>query len=121
MASDGNNQSTIELEAFWPRRPIDAPANVLRLVESEAQAVAVSMRSCGAKLAYIAAALKKSEAYISRIRSGKRPVPDWFIAPFCRVTGTNLLRQFIDWQDALAETSAKREVERLADMLREAA
>lgn len=101
--------------------PSEADPRVLRQIESEAQAVAVSMQASGAKLAYIAAAMGKSESYISLIRSGKRPVPGWFVKPFCHVTGTLLLQQFRDLQCAMHEASARREVERLADMLRNAA
>lgn len=101
--------------------PSPADPRVLRQIESESQAVAVSMQACGAKLAYIAAALGKSESYISLIRSGKRPVPDWFVKPFCHITGTLLLQQFRDLQAAMEEVTARREVERLADMLRQAA
>lgn len=101
--------------------PVPADPRVLRQIESEAQAIAVAMQACGAKLAYIAAALGKSESYISLIRSGKRPVPNWFIKPFCHITGTLLLQQFRDLQCAMEEVTARREVERLADMLRKAA
>lgn len=101
--------------------PSVADPRVLRQIESESQAVAVSMQASGAKLAYVAAALGKSESYISLIRSGKRPVPDWFIKPFCHITGTLLLQQFRDLQCALEEVTARRVVERLADMLRQAA
>lgn len=120
------SQSPVERKAaalVLPMRQVAAPADprVLRQIESEAQAVAVSMRASGAKLAYIAAALGKSESYISLIRSGKRPVPDWFVKPFCHVTGTLLLQQFRDLQCAMHEVTARREVERLADLLRHAA
>lgn len=101
--------------------PTPADPRVLRQIESEAQAIAVAMQACGAKLAYIAAALGKSESYISLIRSGKRPVPNWFVKPFCHITGTLLLQQFRDLQCAIEEVTARREVERLADMLRQAA
>jgi len=101
--------------------PSHADPRVLRQIESEAQAIAVSMRACGAKLAYVAAALGKSESYISLIRAGKRPVPDWFVNPFCHLTGTLLLRQFRDLQTALEVVTARSEVERLAGMLELAA
>lgn len=82
--------------------PKAAPDKLLRQIESEGQAVAVSMQAAGAKLAYVAAALGKSESYISLIRAGKRPIPRWFIKPFCHITGTSLLQQYIDFQAALA-------------------
>jgi hypothetical protein len=91
---------------------------VLRQVESEAQALAISIRAGGHKLAYIAAAIGKSVAYVSRLRSGKRPIPDRLVGPLCAATGSNLLRQFLDLQRALEGVC---EVERLAGLLREAA
>ena len=105
--------------------PKQAPDKLLRQIDSESQAVAVSMQAAGAKLAYIAAALGRSESYISLIRSGKRPVPNWFVKPFCHITGTLLLQQYIDLQAALAsithsETSSDV-VSRLAQMLEQAA
>lgn len=72
-------------------QPEPADAALVRRVVDEAQAVAVSMH--GMKLAYVAAALEKSESYISRIRSGQRPMPDALVDKFCRVTGTLLLKQ----------------------------
>lgn len=101
--------------------PKDAPAKLLRQIDSEAQAIAVSMRAGGHKLASIAAAIGKTESYVSLLRAGKRPVPDRLVASICAATGSNLLRQFRDLQDALAETCERREVDRLATMLREVA
>lgn len=113
-------RKTASLVLPMRKGPTPADPRVLRQIESESQAVAVSMQACGAKLAYIAAALGKSESYISLIRSGKRPVPNWFVKPFCHVTGTLLLQQFQDLRHALEEITARREIERLADMLRAA-
>jgi hypothetical protein len=120
MASEGNNQGSLDLQAFWPRKPKDAPARLVRMIESDAQAVAVAIKSSGLKLAYIAASLNKSESYISRIRSGQRPMPDKLVAPFCRVVGTRLLAQYRELCTAL-ESTPRSEIERLAGMLREAA
>lgn len=80
--------------------------------------MAVSIRAGGHKLAYVAACVGKSCAYVSRLQSGKRPIPHKLVAPLCAATGSNLLRQFIDLQRALDGVS---EVERLAAILREAA
>ena len=105
--------------------PKPAPEKLLRQIDSEAQAVAVSMQAAGAKLAYIAAALGRSESYISLIRAGKRPVPQWFIKPFCHITGTLLLQQYIDLQAALASITQRETandvVARLAHMLEQVA
>lgn len=119
MASVGT-QDTLRLAFGVHRAPQDAPAKLLRQIDSEAQAIAVSIKASGLKLAAIGACLNKSEGYVSRLRSGKRPIPERLVAPLCAATGTNLLRQYRDLQAALADTCASREVERLAAMLRAA-
>jgi hypothetical protein len=96
----------------------DAPAKLLRQIESESQALAVSIAAGHHKLVYIAACIGKSRAYVSLMQSGKRPIPSKLVGPLCAATGCNLLRQFIQLQTALGEVC---EVERLADMLRSAA
>lgn len=100
--------------------PADAPARVLRLIESEAQALAVSIRAGGHKLAYIAACVGKSEGYVSRMARGARPIPHKLVAPLCAATGSNLLAQYLQLQRALQghDTDA---TDLLAEMLREAA
>lgn len=107
LASDGK-QSQLPLISSMHPAPKDAPGQLVRQIESAGQAVAVSMVSCGAKLAYVAACLGRSESYVSRIRSGERPVPHWMIEPFCRITGTNLLKQHLALHEAIAE--AQRQV-----------
>ena len=114
-------QSPLRLAFGVHNAPKDAPAKLLRQIESEGQAIAVSMQAGGHKLASIAAAIGKSESYVSLLRAGKRPVPDRLVGPLCAATGSNLLRQYRDLCDALAETTVKRELDRLAAMLREAA
>lgn len=120
MASIGT-QGALRLAFGVHSAPKDAPAKLLRQLDSEAQAIAVSIKASGLKLACIGACMGKSEGYVSRLRSGKRPMPDRLVAPFCAATGTNLLRQYRDLQDALAEMDDRRVVERLADQLRQAA
>lgn len=114
MATTGN----LKLAFGVHHAPRSAPANVLRLVESEAQALAVSIAAGGHKLAYVAACIGKSVAYVSRLQTGQRPIPHKLIAPLCAATGSLLLAQFIDLQRAM---EGQGEVERLAAMLREAA
>lgn len=101
--------------------PSDAPANVLRQIESDAQALAVAIGAGRHKLAYIARCIGKSESYVSRLRKGERPIPDSLVERLCWATGSNLLRQYRELNAALAETCQRREVERLAEMLRRAA
>lgn len=98
--------------------PKDAPAKVLRQIESEAQALAVAIRAGGHKLEYVAACIGKSKSYVSRMQTGSAPIPDRLVGPLCAATGSNLLRQVRDLQTALA---APDEVSRLAQQLREAA
>lgn len=98
--------------------PKDAPASVVRQCEDEAQALRVAIASGHHKLAYIAACIGKSVGYVSRMQSGKRPIPERLVGPLCAATGSNLLRQVRDLHAAL---EAPDEVARLAAMLREAA
>lgn len=98
--------------------PADAPTTVLRQVTSEAQALRVAMVASGHKVASIAAAIGKSASYVSRLQTGARPIPHKLVGPLCAVTGSNLLRQFIELERAL---NAPDDVLRLAAMLREAA
>ena len=120
MATTGNQKS---LKLAWGvhRGPSNAPAKVLRQVDSEAQALAVAIRAGGHKLDYVAACIGKSRAYVSRLQSGKRSIPDKLIAPLCAATGSLLLAQFRELQAALQGASEAREIERLAAMLREVA
>lgn len=116
--SSGGTQNVLPLAFGVHHAPKDAPAQVLRQIESEAQALAVSIAAGNHKLAYIAACIGKSHTYISLMQSGKRPIPSRLVGPLCAATGSNLLRQFRQLQTALGEVC---EVERLADMLRQAA
>src|SRR5690554_5443716 len=117
MASAGT-QSAMRLAWGVQSGPVDAPAKVLRQIESDAQALAVAMQAGGHKRASVGAAIGKSVSYVSRLRSGKRPIPERLVGPLCAATGSNLLRQYRDLQAAL---NGVCEVERLAEMLRNAA
>jgi hypothetical protein len=117
MASTGT-QNSLRLAFGVHNAPRNAPAKVLRQIESDAQALAVSMRAGSHKLAYVAACIGKSEGYVSRLRDGKRPIPDTLVGPLCAATGSNLLAQY---RALCAALEPGGEVERLAMMLREAA
>lgn len=114
-------QKSLKLAWGVHRGPSLAPAKLLRQIESDAQALAVSIRAGSHKLAYIAACIGKSEAYVCQLRKGVRPIPEALVMPLCAATGSLLLQQFRDLQDAMAEVTERREVERLAAMLRAAA
>ena len=47
MATPGNQQQNLPLAFGVHRAPVDAPARILRQIESEAQALAVAMRAGG--------------------------------------------------------------------------
>ncbi|WP_202844751.1 hypothetical protein [Luteimonas saliphila] len=118
MKASNGTQQELRLAFGVHRAPVDAPAKVLRQIESEAMALAVSMKAGGHKLASVAAAIGKSEGYVSRMRKGLRPIPHRLVGPLCGATGSNLLRQYIDLQRALEGAC---EVTRLAEQLRAAA
>ena len=114
MATTGN----LKLAFGVHRQPKPAPAQVLRQVDSEAQALAISIAAGNHKLAYVAACTGKSIAYISRLQTGKRPIPDKLVRPLCAATGTTLLEQFIELQRAL---EGRCHVHRLAELMRDVA
>lgn len=70
--------------------------------------------------AWLATRLGVSKGYLSRILGDKQEMPVWMIRPICYATGSNLVRQYADLQDALALTESRRDVERLAEILRRA-
>ncbi|WP_223621193.1 hypothetical protein [Lysobacter sp. ESA13C] len=119
MATDGNQKSLPLAFGAANTAPKDAPARVLRLIETEAQALAVSIRAGHHKLEYIAAVTGKSKAYISRLQTGRRPIPRKLVDVLCAATGSNLLRQFLDLQAALDRRDACQ-VSHLAGLLRAA-
>lgn len=115
MGTNGNHE--LRLSFGVVKAPKDAPSKLVRMVESEAQAIAVSMSAAGAKLSYIAAMLGVSVAQASRLRSGKRAMPERLVQPFCNATGSNLLRQYRDLHELLEHD----DVAIMAAMLRSAA
>jgi len=49
----------------------------------------------------VAAYLGVSCAFLSQLKNGcKKSVPAWLVEPFCFATGTNLLKQFLELEDA---------------------
>lgn len=115
MQSTGNE--SLKLAWGMQSAPKDAPTKVVRQIESEAQALAVAISAGGLKQAYIARCINKSEAYVSQMRNGKRPIPQKLIGPLCAATGSNLIRQYIDLQRALSGD----DVAHLVDLMRLAA
>lgn len=99
------------------RAPKDAPRKMLALIETEAMAVAVSIRYAGCKQEYIAQCVGRSRCLVSQWVNGERRVPKNLVGPFCSATGTNLLSQFRAMQALLEETDP---TEQLAELLRRA-
>lgn len=117
LATDGN-QISLRLAFGVHHAPTDAPAKLVRQIDTPAQALAVAISAGGHKLDYIAAVIGKSRAYVSRLQRGGRAIPDKLVRPLCAATGTNLLAQVIALQAALDDACP---IDRLAQMLRDAA
>jgi len=114
-------QTTLRLAFGVHHAPKPALKCVIRQVDSEAQALAVSIAAGSHKLDYIAACIGKSRSYISRLQTGSAPIPERLVMPLCAATGSLLLRQFRDMQEAIEGVTEARAVDRLAAMLRDAA
>lgn len=87
--------------------PKDAPAKVLRQVESARMAMRLSLKLCGVKHEAIACQLRMSKGYLSKLVNERMPMPEWFPMAFCYATGSNALRQFLTLSEALAETQGR--------------
>lgn len=111
------NENSLKLAFGVHRGPKDAPAKVVRQIESDAQALAVSIAAGHHKLEYVASCIGKSVAYVSRMQNGERPIPDKLVGPLCGATGSNLLAQYRELTAALEEVCP---VGRLAQLLRAA-
>ena len=105
--------------------PKNAPLSIISQITDAAQAVRVAFMQKGLKAAYYAEQMHISESYFSRIANGHRDIPGWFIEPFCTLSGSNLLKQFLALQEAIKAAEGKlyaKAVERhLAEQIRDAA
>jgi len=105
--------------------PKNAPFSILSKIETPDQAIRVSVMQKGIKAAYYAHEMHISEGYFSRIASGARSIPEWFVEPFCALSGSNLLKQYLALQEALHQAAGdldqKASERRLASELRVAA
>jgi transcriptional regulator with XRE-family HTH domain len=113
-------QAKLPLISSMSRDVTNAPQNVLRQIESAAQALDVSMRYAGVKGAYIAAYIGKSESYVSKLRRGEKAIPEKLIPALCQATGCNLLQQWFDLQAAMSQVPRAVNA-RLAEAIRAAA
>lgn len=89
------------------KAPENAPSSMVRKMTGADQAVRVSIKTKGLKLDYYADQMHVSRAYISMIANGIRAVPEWFVEPFCTLTGTNLLKQYLELHNALLTVSGE--------------
>lgn len=108
-----SSQAALGLAFGVHRAPRPAPEKLVRAVDSEAQAINVCMRASKLKLSYIAACIGKSESYVSRLRTGKRAVPEKLVDPLCCALGSQLLRQVRDLHDTLHADMTSRYAEML--------
>lgn len=89
------NQSSLPLRMGVTRtNPKDAPAKVLRAIESEAMALDVMLRASGAKLSYVGSRIGKSASYVCKMRKGERDIPEKLVRPLCAALDSNLLDQY---------------------------
>lgn len=106
-------------------KPSDAPMQYVVRCEEAKDAIALSLRVSKVTAKRVADYMGVSEATISQIKRGARPVLDWMVEPFCYATGTNLLQQFFDYRNAQlivrARKSERERIEAIAyEMLRAA-
>lgn len=105
--------------------PIDAPQSLVVRISCKEEAAAVSVCARDYKQLWYATQLGVSEAYISLILSGKRSLPAWMVEPLCVLTGSNLIKQYLAYDEycrQMAEQQcAKRAISQLAQELRKAA
>lgn len=103
--------------------PQNAPAKIVRQVESARMAMRTTLKSRRLKLLPTAKLLDISESYLSRIVNEKEPMPDGFAEAFCAVTGCNLLCQYLalaEFETGAADTARWLE-RKLANELRQVA
>lgn len=103
--------------------PIDAPAKIVRQVDSARTAMRTALRMAGMKRLVLARLFGVTESYVCQIVNERKPMPEWFAQAFCYATGSNLLRQYLALQSALNETEQRTDwLERkLANELRQVA
>lgn len=120
------NKSQREMPFLAPvKAPANAPDALVRRVETDEQAIAVSIAASGLKQGYIAAAMGRSPAWLSRIKGGSLAMDEKQAQRFAAVTGSNLVLQVRALREALAEINgqldAAETIRRYAAELRRAA
>lgn len=93
----------------------NADEQTMKLCESEADAIAVSIHLSGRKQSEIASLMGISEAYLSHLKRGHRSLTARMLIRFTEATGWNLVRQYRDLQSALRAAQGRpREMDRIA-------
>ena len=83
--------------------PTDAPAKIVRQVESPRMAMRTTLKAQGLKLLGVSRVLNISEGYLSKIVNEREPMPEWFPMAFSYATGSNLLRQYLALAEAMTD------------------
>jgi hypothetical protein len=108
--------------------PTDAPSQLLAMCTNEADAIQVALRACAGRRrsqSQLAAQMGISKSYLSEIKAGDKPMPEWMVRPFASLTGSNIVQQYRDLQEALRIVSQKPtqsdRINRMARLLEQAA
>lgn len=108
-------QRVFSFYAFTPE-PKSAPMDAVIRCTSEVDAICASLHAMRGyrdnhgelkTQKSLAQRLAISGAYISQMKTGERQMPDWMVAPFCRYTGTNLMKQYREYKSAIAATDSR--------------
>ena len=100
--------------------PPQAPAKIVRQVESPRMAMRTMLKAGKLKLLPVATQLGISESYLSRIVNEREPMPEWFADKFCAACNSALLTQYLALADfeAEAQDTARWLERKLANELR---
>lgn len=113
--------------AGW-QSPVEVDDALVALVRDPAHAIQASMT--GLRDETVATLLVIAPEEFAEIKHGRKPVPEWFVEPFCTLTGCALLRQVCPplprppmdgYYDEWAWLTYDQKVERMAAELRSAA
>lgn len=131
----GNTRKQQETEIFqrsfpWMQSvaaPSFAPRDVVTQVKDYGMAVRVALKGKPGgpwTQNWLAERIKVSRGYMSKVLSDPNRFQHWMIDPICWATGSWLVKQFHDLQEALNQSEhdiASRVTDRLAERLRAAA
>jgi hypothetical protein len=108
--------------------PIDMPAEVVAMCNSEADAILHSINFAKARFGFLQADIAKlmglrSDSHLSAYKSGAEAMPEKHYRRFAQVTGCNLIEQYHRTQEVTSgkDSANERNKVALALMLRAAA